>query len=76
MHQMPQTQNSQQPAQVGQIIKQLYQGLTYGQKRRLMLQYIALYGTRRTFYRKIKGEVRLLNAEQVFFTEQLQQKNI
>lgn len=75
MHQMPQTQNNNQPAQIGQLIQQLYQGLSFGQKRRLMLQYIALYGTRSTFYRKVKGRVRLLNAEQAFFQTQLQIQN-
>jgi len=72
MHQMPQTQNNNQPAQIGQLIQQLYKTLSFGQKRRLMLQYIALYGTRRTFYRKVGGQVRLLNSEKVFFQNQLQ----
>lgn len=73
MYKVPENQNKHQPQAVGDLITQLYQTLTYGQKRRLMVQYVNLYGTRRTFFRKIKGEVRRTNSEQIFFNQYLTQ---
>lgn len=71
MQQVLETKNNNQPQAIGQLIKQLYQGLTFGQKRRLLMQYVALYGNRSTFYNKVNGKVRLMPSEKIFFTNSL-----
>jgi len=36
-----------------------------------MPKYVALFGTKATFYKKINGKVRLWRAEQIFFENYL-----
>jgi hypothetical protein len=46
---------------------ELYNALTNPQKHTIRRKYMALFGCKRTFNRKINGEVRLLRAEIIFF---------
>jgi hypothetical protein len=48
-----------------------YHALSNAQKHTLRRKYIYLFGAKKTFYRKINGEVRLSRAEQLFFETNL-----
>ncbi len=53
------------------MLKQLYDSLTEGQKATLRRKYTSLFGSKYSFYRKIKGETRVLRSEQIFFENNL-----
>jgi|GEM_PF-2947401 len=46
---------------------ELYNALTDAQKHTVRRKYISLFGCKRTFHRKIRGDVRLSKAEIIFF---------
>lgn len=65
-------QNQHQTKSIGQLVHEAYQSLSYGQKRRLLVQYLNIYGAHpATFYRKVNGTVRIRRHEQGFFNQHL-----
>jgi hypothetical protein len=54
--------------------KELFEQLPEAKKHTLRRKYTSLFGGVRTFYRKVAGEVRLLPAEVIFFSNHLNQK--
>lgn len=48
-----------------------YNSLPDGKKSKIRRAYVALFGCKRTFHRKINGTVRLHKAEQIFFEKNL-----
>lgn len=55
-------------------LKELYEALSDGKKRKLRNDYKLLFGCKSTFHNKIRGKVKLKNAEIVFFAKNLNQK--
>jgi hypothetical protein len=53
------------------ILEEKYNALSDAQKFTLRRKYVALFGTKATFYKKINGKVRLWRAEQIFFENYL-----
>jgi hypothetical protein len=53
------------------MILEAYNALSDAQKFTIRRKYIYLFGNKRTFYKKINGEVRLWRAEQIFFENNL-----
>ncbi len=53
------------------MIAAIYSSLNEGQKANLRRKYMALFGNRASFYRKINGQTRVLKAEQIFFQTNL-----
>ena len=54
---------------------EMYHALSEQQKHTIRRKYIAMFGSRITFYRKINGTVKMLRAEVIFFDEHLKPKN-
>jgi hypothetical protein len=52
-----------------------YNSLSDGQKHTVRRKYIYWFGAKKTFYRKLNGEVRLTRAEQFFFQNNLMNIN-
>ena len=53
------------------MILEKYNALSEAQKYTLRRKYVALFGNKATFYKKINGKVRLWRAEQIFFDNNL-----
>lgn len=58
-----------------QNFRSLWENLTDGKKRLLIRAFVDLYGSSRTLYRKINGEVRIRKSEEVFLLNHLTEKD-